>query len=80
MQKLACPPAQFELLPTNQDLIKKSEVAPNPKIGLFSNEGQLQIIFRRIMHRGQKLELHPWRSRFLSWLPLGETGSVPTSV
>ena len=23
-------------------------------MGLFSNDGQLQIIFRRIMHRGQK--------------------------
>ena len=51
----------------------KSEVAPNPKLGLFSNEGQLQIIFRRIMHRGQKLELRLWRSGFLSWVPLGET-------
>ena len=57
MQNSACPPPQFELLPTSQNLRKKSEVAPNSKIGLFSNEAQLQIIFRLIMHRGQKLEL-----------------------
>ena len=52
---------------------RKSEVAPTPKIGLFSNEGELQIVFRRIMHRGQKLELRLWRSGVLSWVPLGET-------
>ena len=53
MQKPACPPAQFELLPTSQNLKKQSEVAPKPKIGQFSNEGQLQIIFRRTFHRGR---------------------------
>ena len=42
-------------------------------MGLLSNEGQLQIIFRRIMHRGQKLELRLWRSGFFSWVPLGAT-------
>ena len=62
MQKSACQPAQFELLRTSQILIRKSEVAPNPKISLFSNEGQLQIIFRRIMYRGPKLEPSLWRS------------------
>ena len=31
----------------------KSEVAPNPKIGLFSNEGQLQIIFSSDYARGK---------------------------
>ena len=73
MQKSAWPPVQFELLPTSQNLIEKSEVAPNPKTGLLSNEGQLQIIFGWIMHRWQKLELRLWRSGFLSWVPLGET-------
>ena len=52
---------------------KQSEVAPNPKTDLFLNEGQLQTIFRRIMHRGQKLELRLWGSGFLSWVPAGET-------
>ena len=52
---------------------KKSKEAPNPKIGFFSNEGQLQIIFRRNMHRGPKLEQRLWRSGCLSWVPLGET-------
>ena len=53
MQKLACPPAQFELLPTSQNLKKQSEVAPKPKIGQFSNEGQLQIIFSSDYARGK---------------------------
>ena len=57
MQKYACPPAQLESLPTSHNLLKKSEVAANPKMGLFSSEGHLQICFRRIMHRGQKLEV-----------------------
>ena len=52
---------------------KKSEVPSNPTIGLFSDCGQLQTIFRRNMHRGQKLELRLWRSGFFSWVPLGET-------
>ena len=52
---------------------KKSELAPNPKIGLFTNEGQLQIIFCRIMHRGQQLELRLCGSGFLSWVTLGDT-------
>ena len=73
MQKSAWPPVQFELLPTSQNLIEKSEVAPNPKTGLLSNEGQLQIIFGWIMHRWQKLELRLWRSGFFSWVPLGAT-------
>ena len=46
MQKSACPPAWFELLPTSPNMITKSEVAPNAKIDLFSNDGQLQICFR----------------------------------
>ena len=65
MQKSACPPVQFELFPTIQ-------TQPNPKINLFSNEGQLRIIFRRIMHRGQELELRQWRSGIWSWVPLRE--------
>ena len=53
--------------------LKKPGVAPNPKIGPFSNEGELQINFRRIMHSGLKLELRLWRSGFLSLVALGET-------
>ena len=51
---------------------KKSEVALNPKISLFS-EGQRQFLFRRIMHGVQELKLRLWRSGFLSWVPLEET-------
>ena len=50
---------------------KQSEVAPNPKTDLFLNEGQLQTIFRRIMHRGQKLELRLWISGLVSSVLLG---------
>ena len=41
LQKSVCPPAQFELLPTSQNLVEKiwSTVAPNPTTGLFSIEG-----------------------------------------
>ena len=76
----ACPPAQFELLPTSQNLIYKIEVAPNTKIGLFSNKGQLQIILHRIMHSDPKLELRLWKSGLLSWIPLGDTSRRDYSV
>ena len=61
-EKSAYPPPQFELLA--KIWCQKSEVASNPKIGLFSNEGQLQIILRWIMHRRRKLELRLWKSGF----------------
>ena len=80
MQRSACPPAQFELLPTSQNLIYKIEVAPNTKIGLFSNKGQLQIILHRIMHSDPKLELRLWKSGLLSWIPLGDTSRRDYSV
>ena len=75
MQKFACPPALLELLPTTPKIRpRKSEVAPNPQIGPFSHEGQHQIIFRRIMHRGQKHELYAYgEAVLLSWVSLGET-------
>ena len=38
------------------------------------------IIFRPSMHRGQKLKLRLCRSSFCSWVPLGETGLVPSNV
>ena len=57
MQKYACPPAQLESLPTSHNLVNNSEVDANPKMGLFSSEGHLQICFGRIMHCGKKLEL-----------------------
>ena len=37
-----------------QSLTQNSELAPGQKVGLLSDEGQLQNIFRRIMNRGQK--------------------------
>ena len=45
----------------------KSKNRPN----FWRGTGQLQIVFRRIMHRGQKLELLLWRSGFFSSVPLG---------
>ena len=53
-------------------LIRKISRSSKKK-GLFWNEGQLQVIFRRIMRRGQKLELRLGRSGILSWVPLGQT-------
>ena len=72
MQTPACPPAQFKLLSTSQNLIYKIWSSSKSKSRPIF-EGQHQIIFRRIMHRGQKLELRLWRSGRLSWVPLGET-------
>lgn len=56
-------PAQNDFLPTTQNLTqKKTEVAPSQKIGLFSDQGPLQIIFGRTTHRWQALVLHLWKN------------------
>ena len=75
MQKFACPPTRFELLPTGQNLTPKSEVAPNKNSPSFERGTASDIFF----YRGQKLELRLWKSGFLSWVPLGETAILVLS-
>ena len=64
MQKSACTSRQFELLPTSQNLIPKiwssSKSTNSP---LFERGRASDYIFRRIIHRGPKLE-RLWRSGF----------------
>ena len=81
-KKSACPPAQFELLPTSQSLtLKNRKRLQNPKVGLFSNEGQLQIIFSSDYAPWAKTRTTPLEKRiFELGISRRDCGLVPTSL